>query len=128
MGLMSIVIKNEKYAYRAYRSGKKVVHKYLGLLADPAVAEKVNELEQEKQVPAEFRHLFWDTDPAKIDLKKNARYVIEKVLEMGGLAAFQWIQRLYPTRLITEIMETSRKITPKSRNFWTIWLGEGDEI
>lgn len=69
-----------------------------------------------------FRYLFWDAEPERIDLKKNARYVIERVLEMGSFAEFQWIQRLYPTRLIIETLEISRKITPRSRNFWTVWL------
>lgn len=119
---MAIVIKNGRYVYLAYRSGKKVVHRYLGLLSDPDVAGKLEELEGERNIPEEFRYLFWDTDPERIDLKKNARYVIERVLEMGGLDALRWAQLLYPTRLIVETMEISRKITPKSKNFWTIWL------
>src|SRR3990170_3080453 len=50
---------------------------------------------------------------------KNARYVIERILELGGLDALQWLQRNYPTRRIVETLEISRKITPKSRNFFT---------
>jgi hypothetical protein len=119
---MSIVIKNDKYAYHAYRSGKKVVHQYLGLISNQNVAEKIKELKREKNVPEDFRYLFWDAALESIDLKKNARYIIERVLEMGGLDALQWIQRLYPTWLIIETLEISRKITPRSRNFWTIWL------
>jgi hypothetical protein len=125
MDVMSIVIKNKKYAYLAYRSGERVAQKYLGLLSDPAVAEKVKELQREKTIPDEFRYLFWDTSTAEIDPKKNARYIIERVLEMGGLDALQWIQRLYPTRLIVETLETSRKVSPRSKNFWTIWFGKG---
>ncbi|MBI3606136.1 MAG: hypothetical protein HY202_08950 [Nitrospirae bacterium] len=119
---MSIVIKNDRYAYHAYRSGKKVVHQYLGLISNPDLAEKIKELKREKNVPEDFRYLFWDAAPESIDLKKNARYIIERVLEMGGLDALQWIQRLYTTRLIIETLEISRKITPRSKNFWTIWL------
>jgi hypothetical protein len=119
---MSIVIKNDKYAYLAYRSGKKVVHQYLGLISNPDVAEKIKELKRENNVPEDFRYLFWDADPESIDLKTNARYIIERVLEMGGLDSLHWVQHLYPTRLIIETLETSRKITPRSKNFWTIWL------
>lgn len=119
---MSIVIKDNKYAYLAYRSGKKVVHKYLGLLSSPEVAGKIRELGDEKRVPEKFHYLFWDTAPDKIDLRKNARYIIERVLETGGLDALQWIQRRYPTKLIIETLETSRKISVKSKNFWRIWF------
>lgn len=122
---MSIVIKNNKYAYLAYRSGKRVVQKYLGLITNPDVARKIEEIKREKSVPEEFRYLFWDVDPKGIDLKKNARYIIERVLEFGGLDALRWVQRLYPTRLIIETLEASRKITPESKNFWGIWFKDG---
>jgi len=119
---MSIIIKKKKYAYLAYRSGKKVVHKYLGILSNPDVVRKIEELDKERRVPEKFHYLFWNTDPKRIDLKINARYVIERVLELGGLDALRWLQRNYPTRHIIETLEISRKITPKSRNFWTIWF------
>ncbi len=119
---MSIIIKNNRYAYLAYRSGKKVMQKYLGLVTDPDVARKVEELERGRKIPEEFYYLFWDTDPMGVDLKKNARYVIERVLELGGLDAIKWVQKLYPTRLIIETLETSRKISTKSRKFWSIWF------
>lgn len=119
---MSIIIKNDRYVYLAYRSGKKVLQKYLGLITNPDVARRIEELESERNVPEGFYYLFWDTDPKGIDLKKNARYVIERVLELGGLDALKWVQRLYPTRRIIETLETSRKITPKSKNFWDIWF------
>lgn len=126
---MSVVIKtvgNKRYAYMAYRSGKKVVQKYLGPVSDPRIAERLKGLESEKKVPERFYGLFWDTDPSKIDFKRNARYVIERILEMGRLDAVEWLQRIYPTRLIIETCEASRKISERSRNFWRIWFGGVD--
>jgi len=123
---MSIVVKKvgkREYAYLAYRSGKRVVHKYLGPVSDPAVAAKRAALEEKKAVPARFSALFWDADPRDIDVKQNARYIIERVLEVGGLDAVQWIQRMYSTSLIIDTCETSRKLSAKSKNFWEIWFG-----
>lgn len=80
------------------------------------------ELKSVTSVPKEFCHLFWDTDQKKIDLKKNARYIIERVLENGDLKSLKWIQILYPAGLIIETLKTSRKISPKSKNFWAIWF------
>jgi len=116
-------IKHKKYAYHAYRSRNKVVHKYLGPLSDPAVATKMEALQEMKTIPKRFYFLFWDTPPGRVDLRSHARYVIERVLEMGSLDALHWIQRLYPTKLIMETCENSRKISPKSDNFWRIWFG-----
>jgi len=98
------------------------MHKYLGPLSDPNVQKKVRLLQADKTVPARFYHLFWDTDPRKLDTHKHAHYIIERVLEYGDLAAFFWIQMLYPTRLIIETCEFSRKISAKSKNFWFLWF------
>jgi hypothetical protein len=122
---MSIVIKkihNKKYAYIAYRDGKKVAQKYLGPVSAPEVAEKIRKLKAEKRIPERFYSLFWDTDPQKVDIRKNARYIIERVLEAGRLDALTWVQRLYPTNLIIETCEISRKVSSKSKNFWRIWF------
>lgn len=126
---MSIQIKkigNKEYAYLAHRNGAKVVHKYLGSASDAKVVAKIAEQEAGKKVPDEYRSLFWDTDPDHIDLKKNAKYIIERVLEVGNMGALGWIQRLYPAQMMIEVIETSRKITEKSRNFWKIWFGVAD--
>ncbi len=125
MGIVIKTIGNKKYAYVAYRRREKVIHKYLGSISDPEVAKKIEKLEAEKRIPEQYHALFWDTDPLKIDIKKNARYIIERVLETGDLDDILWIQRLYPTRLIIETCEVSRKLSPKSRNFWRIWFQVG---
>lgn len=125
---MSIVIKkigNRRYAYLAYRSGNKVEQKYMGPVSDPRVLEKIANLRREKAVPERFRPLFWDTESRKVDTTRHARYVIERVLEVGGLDALRWIQMLYPGRLILDVCEASRKLSQKSRNFWKIWLEAG---
>ena len=122
---MSLVIKkirNKEYAYVAYRSEGKVVQKYLGALSNPEVRKRVEQLDAENRIPKRFSYLFWDVNPSDIDIRKNARYIIERVLELGGLDTVYWIQKLYPTRLILETLEVSRKLADKSRNFWRIWF------
>lgn len=122
---MSLVIKEisgRKYAYVAKREGKRVVHAYLGPVSDPGVVEKIRELESDKKIPKGLCILFWDADPDTIDLRKNRRYVIERCLETGGMDAIAWLQRVYPVKDIDEVLETSRKISPRSRSFWKIWL------
>ena len=71
---MSIVIKTiheKRYAYTAYRVGEKVVHKYLGPISKPEVNAAIAEIESWKKIPEALRPLFWDTDAAKIDVKKT---------------------------------------------------------
>ena len=126
---MSIAIKtigNKKYAYHAYRSGNKIVQRYLGSVSDKNVSAKIEKLETEKRLPRQFYPLFWDTAPERINIRKNARYIVERVLELGNLEAFRWIQKLYPTKFIEETLGTSRKVSEKSKIFWKIWNGDRD--
>ena len=123
---MSVLIKtvnHKKYAYLAYRAGDKVVHQYLCPMSKSSVIEKIKSLKKESRVPVNYYSFFWDTDPEKIDLKANKRYVIERILELGGLDAFEWLQRIYPTQRILETCESSRRLTAKSKLFWEIWMG-----
>ena len=122
---MSVVIKKiggGKYAYVAYRQGKRVVQKYLGPLRDPAVSRKLAELNSMRRIPRRFLPRFWDVAPSKVDLKKHARYVIARILELGGLDELLWLQRIYPVSVIMETCEASREISPRSKNFWRLWF------
>lgn len=126
---MSILLKKiggKEYAYLAYRDGARVVHKYLGPAESGRVAKKISEMQASEKVREEYRALFWDTDLKNIHIRRNAGYIIERVLEMGNLSALAWIQGLYPARKIIEVIETSRKVSPKSKNFWQIWFGVAD--
>jgi len=123
MSIAVKVINGKKYAYLAYRIKEKIVQKYLGPVSNPKVAEKMNAIKSEKEIPAEYRHLFWDTDPAKIDIKSNQRYIIERVLEFGRIDALRWLQLTYPTKSIIETLLTTRKISVRSKNFWGVWFG-----
>ncbi|MBI5196497.1 MAG: hypothetical protein HZA10_09260 [Nitrospirae bacterium] len=126
---MSILLKKiggKEYAYLAYRAGVRVVHKYLGPVESNRVAKKISEMKASEKVREEYRSLFWDTDLKNIHIRRNASYIIERILEMGDLSALKWIQGIYPARKIIEVIETSRKISQKSKNFWQIWFGTAD--
>jgi len=123
---VSIVTKKigrRQYAYLAVREGKKVVHKYLGPVDSSAVEKKIADLREVNIVPDCFRILFWDTDLGNISLKRNARYVIERILEFGSFEAVNWLQKVYTTRTILDAMHESAVISEKSRNFWDMWFG-----
>jgi hypothetical protein len=123
---MSIVTKKiggRQYAYRAYRTGNRIIQEYLGPVTDPGIARKIQASTEKRRIPVKFYPLFWDTDPSRIDVHRQRTYIIERVLEMGDLDAFLWIQRRFPTDRILEVCDSSRKVSPKSRNFWNRWIG-----
>lgn len=122
---MSVITKkigNRKYAYLTVREGKKVIHKYLGPVNNPNIAKIILEKKETSAIPERFRSLFWDTSIDKIHINRNARYIIEKVLEFGGMESLEWLLRVYNVQKIIDVIHSSRNLTDKSRNFWKIWF------
>ncbi len=64
--------------------------------------------------------LFWDVDPKKIDTKKHARYIIERILDFGNDDEVRWMNRKYNHMAIGKIVGTSRILRPETKNLWQI--------
>ena len=74
-----------------------------------------------KKPTIKFRQsLFWDVDPKKIDPKKHARYIIERVLDLGNDNEVRWLTHQYPSKLIKETFKKSRALHPKSTALWKL--------
>ena len=126
---MNVVVKKVgrgEYAYLVVREGRKVVHKYLGSIDNPRVSKMMRDKKETSAIPEQFRSLFWDTSLGNIHIRRNARYIIERVLEFGDMDAVNWLQRVYPVQTIIAVLQVSRGITEKSRNFWMVWFGVSD--
>ena len=67
--------------------------------------------------------LFWDTNPKKIDKKKNARYIIERILEFGDLNEAKWLFKKYSKNKIKKVVDLPRaQISKKSKSLWSLIL------
>jgi len=67
--------------------------------------------------------LFWDVNPKKIDVKRHARYIIERVLELGEPGEVSWLFRQYPKKEIKRVMNLPRsQVSPKSKALWSLLL------
>ncbi len=64
--------------------------------------------------------LFWDTELKNIDVKKNAVYIIERMLELGNDREIQWLFRFYKPDLIRKVVKDSRVLSAKTKNLWKI--------
>ena len=72
----------------------------------------------------EFRQtLFWDVDPKTIDPEKNARYVIERILDLGDPEEVSWLFHYYPKSEIKRVMNLPRsQVQRKSKALWSLLL------
>jgi len=65
--------------------------------------------------------LFWDVNPKNIDTKKNARYVIERILDFGNDKEVKWLYNFYNKALIKKVMHLPRvQLSDKSKALWSL--------
>lgn len=71
----------------------------------------------------EFRQaLFWDTDPKRIDVEKNAPYIIERILDFGRDAEVRWMWETYEKPLLKQTVVNSRSLRSRTKTLWTLLL------
>lgn len=66
--------------------------------------------------------LFWDVNPKNIDEKKNAQYIIERILDFGNDKEVRWMWKTYSKRTLKRIVEKSRCLMPETKKLWTMLL------
>ena len=66
--------------------------------------------------------LFWDVDPNKINVKKNAKYIIERILDFGNDKEVKWLYSFYGKALLKNVVTKSRSLRPKTKNLWKLLL------
>lgn len=66
--------------------------------------------------------LFWDTDIKKIDVHKNAQYIIERVADLGNDKEARWVLDFYDKPFLRNIILKSRCLRPRTKKLWTLLL------
>ncbi len=69
------------------------------------------------------RDLFWDTDFNTIDFEKNARFVIQRVLERGNISDFRELVSFYGMERIKYEVTQIRYLDKKTLNFCSVIFG-----
>lgn len=64
--------------------------------------------------------LFWDTNPKKIDVKKHAQYIIERIADFGKDKEARWVLNFYDKKLIKKVIVKSRCLRPETKTLWTL--------
>jgi len=69
-------------------------------------------------IPKELRHeLFWDVDKSTLDIEKNKRLIIDRVLQLGDLAELRYIFNLYGKEVISTEVKQIGYLDPKTLEF-----------
>ena len=65
------------------------------------------------------RQLFWDVKFSRLDYKKNADFIIARVLSFGDLDDYKAIKKKYGLKKIKNVAKKINYFNKKSQNFWS---------
>ncbi len=81
-------------------------------------------------VPEEHAWLFWDVDPKAIELVRDRRYVLGRVLERGRMRDVRWVVSEYGIEGVLAFFRAGAhpEISRATRGLWRAFFNdEGDE-
>jgi len=61
--------------------------------------------------------IFWDTDIEQLDMDTHHRYIIARLLNMGGMPGYFWVRDHYSVPAIVDTLTHRRDIRPIQQNF-----------
>ncbi|MFH1895988.1 MAG: hypothetical protein ABH814_00745 [bacterium] len=75
-----------------------------------------------KSLPKNLWSYFWDINPQNVNVAKKRNFVIGRLLDKGNTEAASWVFENFPTEVIRKSFSTIRDISPKTANFWKVYL------
>ena len=75
------------------------------------------------KIPPYLKKYFWDVDFGSMDLRTDGDYVSARLLEYGDAKAVRWLLGEVEKSRLRKIVTTSRKLSPRSCNFWSLFFG-----
>ena len=75
-----------------------------------------------KTLPKPLEKFFWDVDTSTLDPSQKAKFVIGRLLDKGDVEAASWVLQNYPQDDIKQVFTTMRDVSPKTANFWSMYL------
>ncbi len=75
------------------------------------------------KLDVKLKKYFWDVDFDALDVEKNTKYILERILDLGDEKAVRWMQKTFSKKDIQNAFKNNRKISKKSLNFWNLVFG-----
>ena len=65
---------------------------------------------------------FWDTPLASIDAQSHRDFVIERLLQYGGMEGIHWLLENWGPAAIENVVIHSRNLSRMTAGFWSVYL------
>jgi hypothetical protein len=73
-------------------------------------------------LPAAFQKYFWDVAFDELSFEKYPGFIAERLLNYGDLNAIKWLLSCTSKQFIKSLIENSRNLNAKTKNYWQIML------
>jgi len=77
---------------------------------------------KQDQLPEFLRRYFWDVEFENVSIEKNPSFVLKRILDRGDTRAIKWAMTKFTLSDIKDIVTSSRDLSRKTANFWTVLL------
>jgi hypothetical protein len=74
------------------------------------------------KLPGEFKKYFWDVAFDELTIEKYPRFIAERILNYGDMNGIKWLLSWADKHFIRILIENSRNLNAKTKNFWQIIL------
>lgn len=75
-----------------------------------------------ERIPEEFKKYFWDVAFDDLTIEKYPRFITERILNYGNMDGLKWLLSWADKNFIENIINLSRNLNPKTKNYWHIIL------
>lgn len=75
-----------------------------------------------KRLPKFLKQYFWDVNFDDLNFEKSRTFMLECILERGNMKAVKWLFKYYSKKDIKKLILTSENLSPKTANFWALYL------
>jgi hypothetical protein len=73
-------------------------------------------------LPSFLKRCFWDVEFKDLDVEKDSKFIIERVIEEGDIKSVRWLLKKYHLRTIRGLVKKSRGLSKKTANFWAVYF------
>ena len=71
-------------------------------------------------LPKFLKSIFWDVELKNIDPIHHQNFLITRIAEKGRLEDVLWLRKQFSSAVIQKVLNKSKNITAKTRNFWNL--------
>ncbi|MBU1085421.1 MAG: hypothetical protein ABIJ43_01325 [Candidatus Beckwithbacteria bacterium] len=75
----------------------------------------------DKTLPSQAKKYFWGDDLSQLNWNQHENYITQTLLNQGDSKSISWLLKQKTSKDLLKMI-SSLKLTPKTRNFWKLYL------